>query len=63
MYEKGQGVLQDYVKAHAWLNLAASGIVLPSALKSQEKAAKRRDRIAALMTSEQVETNDGVGPV
>ena len=46
MYATGKGVLQDYVKAHAWLNLAAS--------RGHDKAALFRDEISRRMTSQQI---------
>ncbi len=46
MYANGQGVLQDYVHAHAWLNLAAA--------QGHEKASLYRNEIAQKMTSNQV---------
>ena len=46
MYAQGKGVLQDYVQAHAWFNIAAS--------QGHEKAALYRDEIAQKMTSSQV---------
>ena len=46
MYFKGQGVPQDYVRAHMWFNLAASRLTGPT----RDKAAKNRDSVAAKMT-------------
>jgi len=46
MYANGKGILQDFVQAHAWLNLAAS--------QGHEKAALYRDEIAEKMTTSQV---------
>lgn len=46
MYERGQGVPQDYVQAHLWFNLAAR--------QGDEKAARMRDELGSRMTSEQV---------
>ena len=46
MYAKGQGVTQNYVKAHMWSNLAAA--------QGDETAAKNRDIIAAKMTKAQI---------
>ncbi|MFO7878301.1 MAG: peptidoglycan-binding protein [Desulfovermiculus sp.] len=46
MYANGQGVLQDYVQAHAWLNLAAA--------QGHEKASLYRNEIAQKMNSNQV---------
>ena len=42
MYEKGQGVRQDYVQAHMWFNLAAT--------RGHKMALKNRDIIAKRMT-------------
>ena len=39
MYARGQGVLQNYILAHMWLNLAGF-----------QEAMDARDRLAALMT-------------
>ena len=46
MYAKGQGVLQDYVRAHMWWNIAASS--------GYENAANNRNIIEGKMTAEQV---------
>jgi len=43
MYYKGQGVIQDNVYAHMWVNIAAS--------TGDAKAAKRRDFVAKRMTA------------
>ena len=45
-YYWGDGVLQDFVRAHAWLNLAAA--------QGNKKAAEQRDRLREKMTTEQV---------
>ncbi len=45
MYYKGEGVPQDYVEAHKWLNLAAA---------KDSQHAKARDLAAAKMTREQI---------
>ena len=45
----GRGVLQDYVRAHMWLNLAAVGDVV-----DEEEAVKLRDMVAGLMTPDQI---------
>lgn len=45
-YFKGDGVLQDYVYAHMWLNIAAS--------QGNEKAIKLRDTVTTLMTPSQI---------
>ena len=52
MYEHGQGVPQDYVSAHMWLNLAAAPQATDSAARDQ--AAKERDMLAAKMTPAQI---------
>ncbi len=46
MYEKGQGVPQDYVEAHKWLNLAGA--------KGLEVAIANRERVARKMTPAQI---------
>ena len=46
MYEEGEGVTQDYVKAHMWLNLATT--------QGYEKAREVRDLIAKQMTPAQI---------
>ena len=46
MYEKGQGVPQDYVQAYMWFNLAAA--------QSTKGAAEWREHIAARMTPAQI---------
>lgn len=45
-YERGENVLQDFVIAHMWLNLAAS--------QGHDKAAEARDALAKRMTPEQL---------
>ena len=47
MYEKGQGVPQDYIHAHMWLNLAESS--------GSVAAGNRRDVVARKMTPSQIE--------
>jgi len=47
MYTKGQGVFQDYVKAHMWNNISASN--------GNDAGGKNRDLIAKLMTPSQIE--------
>ena len=47
MYDKGQGVPQDYVQAHMWLTLAAA--------QGVKQATKARDRLAPKMSSGQIE--------
>ncbi len=51
MYEKGQGVPQDYVQAHMWYNLAASHFAPGS---DRDRAVKNRDIIAEKMTPAQI---------
>ena len=46
MYRKGQGVPQDYVQAHMWLNLAASS--------GDKNAVKNRAIVAEQMSSSQI---------
>ena len=46
MYRRGLGVLQDYVEAHKWLNLAAS--------RGEAAAVDERDALAERMTPAQV---------
>ena len=48
LYRQGLGVVQDYVEAHKWLNLAAS--------QGEAAALEERDALAAQMTPEQVAT-------
>ena len=47
MYENGQGVPLDYVRAHMWYNIAAS--------KGVGNAKKNRDIVVKKMTPEQIE--------
>jgi len=46
MYGNGQGVVQDYVRAHMWYNLAA--------VKGNSDAVKQREIVAKKMTLEQI---------
>lgn len=46
MFARGEGVLQDYVEAHKWYNLASS--------RGQRLAVASRDALATQMTSEQI---------
>jgi TPR repeat protein len=48
MYEYGQGVPQDYIRAHIWYNIAASS--------GDKNASKNRDILAKRMTLSQLET-------
>ena len=47
MYDNGQGVLQDYVKAHMWYNIGASN--------GNDLSGTNRDKIAKQMTPSQIE--------
>ena len=49
-YANGQGVPRDYVQAHMWFDLAASG----TTGQNYELAVRRRDAIAARLTAEEV---------
>ncbi len=51
MYERGQGVRQDYVQAHMWYSLAAAR--LPPG-EDHDRAVEVRDAVAALMTPAQI---------
>jgi len=46
MYRDGDGVIQDFVKAHMWANIASS--------LGAEDAAGLRDKVANKMTPEQI---------
>ena len=48
LYLRGLGVLQDYIEAHKWFNLAAG--------RGEAAALKERDALAAKMTPEQMAT-------
>ena len=48
LYRQGLGVVQDYIEAHKWLNLAAS--------RGEAAALEERDALAAQMTPEQLAT-------
>ncbi len=45
-YAKGEGVLQDYVQAHKWFNLAA--------IRGSDEARDNRDFVAEEMTRDQI---------
>ena len=47
MYAKGQGLPQDYVRAHAWFNIAAT--------QGNEPAVNNRDVLSGVMTPSQIE--------
>lgn len=51
MYARGEGVSQDYVQAHRWLNLAAASGDAPGI---RDQAARARDAIAVRMTPAEV---------
>ena len=51
IYERGQGVPQNYIKAHMWFNLAASHATDTA---TRNKAAKNCNRTAAEMTPAQI---------
>jgi TPR repeat protein len=53
MYDSGRGVLQDYVLAHKWYNLAATHYATWEA-DIGANAARSRDRLTEKMTTEQV---------
>jgi hypothetical protein len=53
MYYSGQGVPQDYVQAHMWVDLSASRFP-PSAREDRDQAAHNRDIVASKMTPEQL---------
>ncbi len=46
MYYNSQGVVQDYVQAHMWFNLAGA--------QGDKQAAKNRDIVAKRMTPAQI---------
>ena len=50
MYRDGQGIAQDFVVAHMWLNLASS----KSTGDDQKKRSAARDALAAKMTPQQI---------
>ena len=50
MYYNGQGVRQDYVQAHMWLNLAASR----ASGDDQRRYADARESVAKKMTAQQI---------
>ena len=49
MYSNGQGIPQDYIKAHKWYNLSASRFSA-SENEYRDMAAAKRDSVAAKMT-------------
>jgi TPR repeat protein len=46
MYYQGKGVLQDYVRAHLWFNIAAVG--------GDSDSTRSRDTTASKMTPQQI---------
>ena len=50
MYTNGQGVPQDYLEAHMWLNLAVSR----ASGADQQKWTAARNLVAEKMTAEQI---------
>jgi len=46
MYDNGQGVVQDYISAHMWFNIAAAS--------GGKKAKENRDIVAKRMTPDQI---------
>jgi len=56
-YVRGEGVPQDYVQAHFWFNLAASGTFAEKsrlANDPQTSAATAREEVASKMTLAQI---------
>jgi TPR repeat protein len=53
MYDHGWGVLQDYVQAHKWYNLAAARYATWEP-DIGATAARNRDRLTAKMTPSQI---------
>ena len=50
MYANGRGVLQDYVQAYMWINLAASRLTGAE----QRDAVEQRNSVAQRMTPTQI---------
>ncbi len=46
IYLNGNGVIQDYIRAHMWFNLAAR--------KGEEKARENREEVTKTMTLSQI---------
>jgi hypothetical protein len=51
MYDKGQGVYPNIIKAHKWLNLATAG----ATKREREYYARLRDAVATKMTRAQID--------
>ena len=56
MYNKGQGVRQDYVLAEMWLNLSAA----QATGDDRDYAARLRDAVASKMTAAQLAKAQGL---
>jgi len=52
MYHNGQGVLEDYVMAHMYFNIAA--------VSGNESAIENRGRVEKMMTPSQLEKAQGL---
>ena len=50
MYETGQGVTQDFVRAHMWYNVAAAGL----SGDNGKAVVTIRDHVASQMTAAQI---------
>jgi TPR repeat protein len=52
MYESGEGVLENYVQAHMWYNLAAANPAWKK--EDRDELIRSRDRVARKMTLAQI---------
>ena len=50
MYDRGEGVPQNYLQAHVWANLTASRLTGPE----REKAVEVRDIVAKLLSKSEL---------
>jgi hypothetical protein len=50
LYDKGQGVPQDFIRAYMWYHLAAKGLNRDDAMVAR----KLRDRVASRMSAAQI---------
>ena len=50
MYDSGQGVLRDFIRAHMWYTVASAAL----SDDSGKKAMKHRDRVASQVTAVQL---------